>query len=227
MDDNKQQILQSIESKQSPQMAIIWLHGLGASGDDLMPLESELALTDALRIRHVFPNAPSIAVTINQSYVMPAWYDIRGTELTDREDESGIMASQALINAWIEQQIAAGIPAERIILAGFSQGGAMALHTALRYPQPLMGVVGLSCYLPLAVQCQSPDASLHNMPIFVGSGLYDPIVIPKWTQMSVAYLQRLGMANVVTKSYPMEHAICGQEIADIATWLRGLRTVSR
>ncbi|HEX5697907.1 MAG TPA: alpha/beta fold hydrolase, partial [Rhodoferax sp.] len=139
-----------IDTTPNPGAAVIWLHGLGADGNDFAGLVPELDLSGCPGIRFIFPHAPSMPVTINGGYVMPAWYDIRGTDLTSRQDETGIRVSEKAITALLEREITRGIPAKNIVLAGFSQGSAMALHTGLRFPQTLAGIMALSGYLPLA-----------------------------------------------------------------------------
>ena len=208
-----------IESAANPTAAVIWLHGLGADGNDFAGLVPELDLSRCPPIRFIFPHAPSIPVTVNGGYVMPAWYDIRGADLTSRQDDAGIRTSEAAIVALIEREIARGIPASRIVLAGFSQGCAMALHTGLRYPQTLAGIMALSGYLPLADRFALERTPANTpTPIFMAHGNQDPVVIPARGEASHDLLSSLGY-TVEWHSYPMPHSVHPREIADIAVFL--------
>lgn len=208
-----------IESAPQPTAAVIWLHGLGADGNDFAGLVPELDLSACPPIRFVFPHAPSLPVTINGGYVMPAWYDIRGADLVSRQDAEGIQASARAIDALIAHEISRGIAPERIVLAGFSQGCAMALHTGLRYPQALAGIMALSGYLPLA---ETFAAERHpanaNTPVFMAHGSQDPVVVPARGEASRDLLASLGYA-VQWHTYPMPHSVHPREIADIAAFL--------
>ena len=208
-----------IETAANPSAAVMWLHGLGADGNDFAGLVLELDLSACPAIRFVFPHAPDLPVTVNGGYVMPAWYDIYAPDLVKRQDEAGIRTSEKAIQALITREVARGIPAERIVLAGFSQGCAMALHTGLRYPQKLAGIVALSGYLPLADQFA---AERHNAnartPIFMAHGNQDPVVVPARGEASRDLLTRLGY-TVEWHSYPMPHSVHPQEVADIARFL--------
>lgn len=208
-----------IESAPNPGAAVIWLHGLGADGNDFAGLVPEFDLSHCPAIRFIFPHAPAQPVTINGGYVMPAWYDIRGADLTSREDEAGIRTSEKAICALVEREIARGIPASHIVLAGFSQGCAMALHTGLRYPQALAGIVALSGYLPLADQlaAERTPANAHT-PLFMAHGNQDPVVIPARSEASRDLLMKLGYP-VQWHSYPMPHSVHPREVADIAIFL--------
>ena len=208
-----------IETAPKPGTAVIWLHGLGADGNDFASLVPELDLSGCPGIRFIFPHAPSMPVTINGSYVMPAWYDILGTDLISRQDEAGIRASEKAITALIEREMARGIPASRIVLAGFSQGCAMALHTGLRFPQALAGIMALSGYLPLAEHfaAERTAANAHT-PIFMAHGNQDPVVAPARGEASRDLLTRLGYP-VQWHSYPMPHSLHPREVADIAVFL--------
>lgn len=208
-----------IETTSNPTAAVIWLHGLGADGNDFAGLVPELDLSDCPGIRFIFPHAPSIPVTINGGYVMPAWYDIRGADLLSQQDEAGIRTSERAIQALIAREVARGIPTERIVLAGFSQGCAMALHTGLRYPQRLAGIVALSGYLPLAQTFAAERAEANaKTPIFMAHGSQDPVVIPARGEASRDLLSGLGYA-VQWHSYPMPHSVHPREIADISAFL--------
>lgn len=203
-----------------PTAAVIWLHGLGASGDDFAAIVPELDLRGCPAIRFVFPHAPSIPVTINGGYVMPAWYDIRGADLVRREDEAGIRQSALAIEALIARELQRGIQPRRIVLAGFSQGCAMVLHTGLRHAQPLAGIMALSGYLPLAdtLAAERHPANQHT-PIFMAHGSEDPVVAPARAEASRDLLRPLGY-TVQWHSYPMPHSVHPQEIRDISDFLR-------
>src|SRR3954468_20016752 len=202
-----------IESGPNPQATVIWLHGLGADGHDFEPIVPELRLTKA--VRFVFPHAPTRAVTINNGMRMRAWYDIFQFG-GGAEDEKGIRASQKLVEELIGKQ---ELPAERIVLAGFSQGGAIVLQTALRYPERLAGVMALSTYLPLASMLSS-EAGKENreIPIFMAHGMYDDIIPVARAQQSREMLEKLGY-RVEWHDYPMPHSVCAPEIAHISNFL--------
>ncbi len=201
----------------NPSASVIWLHGLGADGSDFMPIVPELSLPKRA-IRFVFPNAPQMPVTINGGMVMPAWYDISDTAIR-REDERGVRTSQAAIEALIAREVSRGSPTGNIVLAGFSQGGAIALQTALRHPERLAGVMALSTYVPLA-DTLATEASPANrdVPIFMAHGMQDPVITLARAEQSRVLLQGLGY-RVEWRSYPMAHAVCPQEIVDIGRWL--------
>jgi phospholipase/carboxylesterase len=208
-----------LESAPNPTAAVIWLHGLGADGNDFAGLVPELNLSGCPPIRFVFPHAPSMAVTVNGGYVMPAWYDILGANLVDRQDTAGIQKSEQSIKALLENEVARGIPFDRIVLAGFSQGCAMALHTALRLPHTLAGIVALSGYLPLADRFATERHSANlATPIFMAHGTQDPVVILERGEKSRDALAALGYA-VQWHSYPMQHSVHPREVADISAFL--------
>ena len=202
----------------TPEAAVIVLHGLGADGNDFVPVAQ--MLDPGIGVRYVFPNAPEMPVTINNGYVMRAWYDIREGDLTQREDEAGLRRSQQAIDALIEREIARGIPAHRIVLMGFSQGCAMTLLTGLRQSHRLAGLVGLSGYLPLAAttEAERNPANQHT-PIFMAHGQDDPVVAIERAIASRDLLQSLGY-TVDWHEYPMPHSVCPEEIGDIAAFLR-------
>ncbi len=208
-----------IESAPNPSAAVIWMHGLGADGNDFAGLVPELNLDACPAIRFVFPHAPSMPVTLNGGYIMPAWYDILGLNLVARQDAAGIQKSERAIVALIENEVARGIPYERIVLAGFSQGCAMALHTGLRLPHKLAGIIALSGYLPLA---DSFTAERHlanaQTPIFMAHGTQDPVVVLARGEESRNALAALGQP-VHWHTYPMQHAVHPREIADISAFL--------
>lgn len=204
----------------TPIASIIWLHGLGADGHDFASIVPELHLAKEFPIRFVFPHAPMIPVTINNGHVMRAWYDILGLTATTREDKIGIRQSQAAIHTLIEYEKSLGIPANRIIVAGFSQGGAMALHTGLRYPERLAGILALSTYLPLASSLKAEATAANNdLPIFLAHGMQDNVVPYTFAQISQQALQYNGH-TIEFHTYPMAHSVCMEELADIAAWLR-------
>ncbi|RMG43415.1 MAG: carboxylesterase [Acidobacteria bacterium] len=200
--------------------AVIWLHGLGADGHDFVPIVPELRLPASPAVRFIFPHADLRPVTINMGLIMRAWYDIRDLSLDDRgHDPKGIAESAARIRELIDRERARGIAPERIVLAGFSQGGAMALHTGLRYPERLAGIVGLSCYL-LFPDRLAEEASQANrgLPVFLGHGTMDPMVPLAAGEQAAARLREAGYA-VTFHTYPVPHAVHPQEIADVGAWL--------
>ncbi|MDR7308361.1 alpha/beta fold hydrolase [Rhodoferax saidenbachensis] len=208
-----------LESAPNPTAAVIWLHGLGADGNDFAGLVPELDLASCQPIRFVFPHAPSIPITINGGYVMPAWYDLYGMDLVSKQDDRGIQKSEWAINALIENEVVRGIPYERIVLAGFSQGCAMALHTALRLPHKIAGVMALSGYLPLADRFPSErHAANARTPIFMAHGTQDPVVVIQRGEESRDALVKLGHP-VQWHTYPMPHSVHPREIADISAFL--------
>jgi len=197
--------------------SVIWLHGLGADGHDFEPIVNELTLTQS--IRFIFPHAPKMAVTINNGMIMPAWYDIRSSQIDNLQDETGIKKSQHAILALIEKEIERGIKSENIILAGFSQGGAIALHTALRYEYPLAGIMGLSTYLPLAETVENEiNEANRSTPIFLAHGGYDPIVPFQLASNTNVILNKLNYSTEL-KKYEMEHSVCPEEVNDISDWI--------
>jgi phospholipase/carboxylesterase len=209
-----------IETAPAPTAAVIWLHGLGASGDDFAAIVPELDLSGCAPIRFVFPHAPVMPVTINNGFEMPAWYDIFAPDLVRREDAEGIARSELAIEALIAHEVARGIPANRIVLAGFSQGCAMTLHTGLRHPQRLAGLMALSGYLPLAGSLAAErHAANADTPIFMAHGTADPVVVLPRAEESRAALEALGYA-VQWHTYPMPHSVHPREIADISAFLR-------
>jgi phospholipase/carboxylesterase len=213
-----------IETGPTPQAAVIWLHGLGADGRDFAALVPELNLDSCPPIRFIFPHAPSLPVTVNGGYVMPAWYDIRASNLISQEDEVGIRTSEQAICALLDHELARGIPATRIVLAGFSQGCAMALHTGLRYPQALAGIIALSGYLPLAERFAAERSAANaQTPIFMAHGSQDPVVVPARGEASRDLLKNLGYA-VRWHTYPMPHGVHPREIADISAFLTDVLT---
>jgi phospholipase/carboxylesterase len=198
--------------------SVILMHGLGADGHDFASIVPQLNLTGKLSVRFVFPHAPVRPITINAGYQMRAWYDILGFDKNQREDEKGIADSAMAIEALIEQEISRGIPTERIVLAGFSQGGAMALYCGLRYPRPLGGILALSTYLPIAktLAAQANHAN-KSVPIFMAHGAQDPVLPLEWATITDETLKALGY-KVDFHTYPMAHTVCADEVLDIKKW---------
>jgi phospholipase/carboxylesterase len=208
-----------IETGPSPAAVVVWMHGLGADGHDFAPIVPELALPSASAIRFVFPHAPLRAVTINRGMVMRAWYDVDDADGERREDEAGVRQSQVQIEALVARETARGVPAGRIVLAGFSQGGAMALHTGLRATERLAGILALSCFLPLAsTLAREAVPASRDVPILMAHGTHDSVIPIARARRSRDELLRLGYA-VEWREYPMPHAVCPSEIAEIGAWL--------
>jgi phospholipase/carboxylesterase len=211
-----------IETAPAPRAAVIWMHGLGADGHDFEPIVPELDLAGVPAIRFVFPHAPMRPVTINAGMVMRAWYDVAGQGGVRREDEQGVRASQRAIEALIERERKRGVAPARIVLAGFSQGGAMALHTGLRYAERLAGLVALSSFLPLPDTLAAEASPVNRgVPIFVAHGTHDPMIPLDRARDSRDRLLALGY-RVEWHEYPMPHSVCAEEITDLSTWLRGV-----
>jgi phospholipase/carboxylesterase len=212
-----------IETGKNPAASVIWMHGLGADGSDFVPIVEELELDGTPGIRFLFPHAPMRPVTINNGYVMRAWFDVSLGDLegnSRRADERGVRESQAQIAALIEREAKRGVEPEHIVLAGFSQGGAIALQTGLRYPRRLAGVMALSAYLPLAdTLAREATPASKATPIFMAHGIYDPLIPLAMGAGSMTLLTGFGYA-VEWRQYPMPHSVCPQEIEDIGAWLR-------
>lgn len=199
---------------------IIWLHGLGADGHDFEPIVPELNLPGKHGIRFIFPHAPQRPVTINAGEEMPAWFDLSSMDFALHEDEEGIKTSAQQIEEIIQSQNNRGINTNKIVIAGFSQGGAIALYTGLRYPEPLAGIMALSTYLPLAKTFENnlPDAN-QDTPIMMCHGTDDPIVPYHLGDDSRFFMEKAGL-NIEWYSYPMQHSVCPDEINDISLWLQ-------
>ena len=209
-----------IETGPAPEASVIWLHGLGADGHDFEPVIPELVGPRERALRFVFPHSPVRPVTINNGYQMRAWYDIAGIDRHSVEDEAGIRGSDAAVRALIARENERGVPANRIVLAGFSQGGAMALFTGLRYPEKLAGLMGLSCYVLLASTLEAErHAANQSTPIFMAHGLLDPVIDVSLGEGSRKFLESKGY-SIEWHTYPMPHSVCAEEIAAIAAWLR-------
>jgi phospholipase/carboxylesterase len=206
----------------TPTASVIWLHGLGADGNDFVPIVPDLRLPPALGVRFVFPHAPVRAVTLNQGLQMRAWYDIKVLSIDSSEDADGIADSAVRIAEYVRQERTQGIAANRIVIAGFSQGGAMALHCALRWDESLAGVLALSAYLPLRHRLAAEaSAANHKTPILMCHGRNDPVVAVQYARLSRDTLLQRGY-TVQWKEYDMQHAVCAGEIDDIAAWLMHL-----
>ena len=209
-----------VDTGPNPTASVIWLHGLGASGDDFVPIVRELDLTGLPAIRFIFPHAPTMPVTVNNGYVMRAWYDIIGADLSRREDEKGLRASQAMVEQLIAQEKARGVPAERIVLAGFSQGCAMTLQTGLRHPEKLAGLLCLSGYVPLHTTIAAErNAANQQTPIFLAHGRGDQVIPVIRAEQSRDLLKSLGY-DVEWHEYMMPHSVCHEEVDDIGAWFR-------
>ena len=198
--------------------SIIWLHGLGADGGDFAPIVPQLGLPAAYAVRFVFPSAPSIAVTINQGMVMPAWYDILELGDNRRLDETGLRASAGKVQALMRQEIDRGVPSERILLAGFSQGGAVCLEAGLSFQYRIGGIIALSTYFPTAASVDVHPAQI-GLPVLVCHGSMDPMLNESLARDAVESLRRLGMVPEY-HAYPMVHQVCPQEIEQIGQWIR-------
>lgn len=207
-----------LEPEQPATASVIWLHGLGADGYDFEPIVPQLGLGSA-PIRFIFPHAPHRPVTVNSGYEMRAWYDISSTDLSEGEDEAGTRESEQQLVRWIEHERELGIAASRIVVAGFSQGGAIVLHTGLRYPERLAGIMALSTYLPLADTVEKErHVANGDVPLFMAHGLDDPIIPLQLAEKSRARIEALGHP-MEWHTYAMPHSVCHEEIADIAKWL--------
>jgi phospholipase/carboxylesterase len=215
-----------IETGPNPSGSVIWLHGLGADGHDFEPIVPELRLPGSLALRFVFPHAPVRPVTINGGMSMRAWYDIFSLDRDGPVDEDGIRRSGVILDGLIRREQERGIDARRIVVAGFSQGGAIAIHSALRFPDRLAGLMALSTYLPLhgylaAEVLDNEAAANKDLPIFMAHGSFDPVLPFQMGRSSADLLIESGF-NVEWHDYPMAHAVCAEEIDDIRQWLVGL-----
>jgi phospholipase/carboxylesterase len=209
-----------LETAPNPLASVIWLHGLGADGNDFVPVVRELALPPDLAVRFVFPHAPVRAVTINNGVRMRAWYDIAAADLNNRADLAGVKQSQAQVEALIGREVQRGISPARIVLAGFSQGGAVALYTGLRHAERLAGIMALSTYLIGADALAIEAASINRgVPIFMAHGTADPIVRFDWGNASFRALVQAGY-KVDWHTYGMEHSVCMEEIEAVSAWLQ-------
>ena len=206
-----------VEPTHAANAAVIWMHGLGADGHDFEPVVPHLDLATSLAVRFVFPNAPSIPVTLNNGFVMPAWYDILSLELERRVDETQLRASAAAVAKLVAREQQRGIAAERIIIAGFSQGGAVGFELALTYPARLAGLIALSTYFATQ-NSVVPNPANAGLAVMIGHGSHDPMVDDRFGQQSAARLRELGYA-VEYHSYPIEHSVSMEEIKDIGRFI--------
>lgn len=216
------QTLERTHGGATPTHAVIWLHGLGASADDFVPVIPYLGLASQPSIRFIFPQAPNRPITVNNGYVMPGWYDIKGMDLADKEDLPGITESQEILEALISEQLAKGIPSENIILAGFSQGGAVAYYTGIRSSHRFAGILALSTYLPFLRTAADEQSGVNtSTPIMAMHGTEDAVVPLAVGNLSADSLSQLGY-SVTWKQYSMEHSVIPEQIADIGVWINQL-----
>jgi len=215
-------ILPSIELETAPGAgaSVIWLHGLGADGNDFVPIVPELGIPSSTPVRFIFPHAPVRAVTINNGFRMRAWYDISAADLTNRADLAGVRESRSQVEALVAREKTRGVPASRIVLAGFSQGGAIALYTGVRCTERLAGIIALSTYLvaPDTLGAEASDAN-RGVPIFMAHGTADPVVRPEWGEASRRVLVSSGYP-VEWHTYGMPHSVCMEEVGAIGAWIR-------
>ena len=208
-----------LEPEQPADACVIWLHGLGASGDDFVPVVPHLKLPQGPNIRFIFPHAPAMPVTCNGGYIMPAWYDILALSEIRKIEPGGLLQSRDRINAIIDQQIGQGIATDRIIVIGFSQGGAVAYHAALTYPQKLAGLIALSTYLPEPALLEQQDRSANQTsPVRIAHGDFDDMVTERASKLAYDWLQKQGY-DVTWQRYPMAHEVCISEIRQIGQWI--------
>jgi phospholipase/carboxylesterase len=201
--------------------SVILLHGLGADGWDFVPIVNELRLPDTLPVRFVFPHAPQRPLTVNNGYVMRAWYDITSFTPEGRADAAGLVESARRIDDYLRKEIALGVPAARLVLAGFSQGGAVALHAGLRFPERLAGLLALSCYLPFPSSLAAEKSAANlDVPILMCHGRMDPVVHIGMGLEARDALKAQGY-SVEWHEYPMQHEVCAEELAEVARWLKG------
>ncbi len=206
------------ETQPEPDASVIWLHGLGADGNDFAPIVPALRLPESLAIRFIFPHAPSIPVTVNGGVVMPAWYDILEMDIDRKVDTGQLMKSAAEINDFVARELKRNINSERIVIAGFSQGGAVAYQVALSCKLPLAGLLAMSTYFATVDTIHLSDAN-KDIPIKIQHGTHDPVVPESLGQKATTQLVKLGY-SVNYQNYPMEHAVCPQQISDISLWLQ-------
>ena len=206
------------ETRSNPDATVIWLHGLGADGHDFAPIVPELNLPEALGIRFIFPHAPSIPVTVNGGYVMPAWFDILEMDIDRKVDAAQLLVSAAAINRLVDRELERGIDSRRIILAGFSQGGAVAYQVSLSHPQPLGGLIAMSTYFATSDSITLSEAN-RDLPIEIQHGLHDPVVPQALGIRAAEFLKDRGYA-VAFRTYPMDHSVCPQQIGHIAEALQ-------
>lgn len=209
-----------VRTAEETEYTIIWLHGLGADGSDFVPLVPELRLPKSLAIKFIFPHAPVRPITLNNGFEMRAWFDMFSLDRSNNTDESDLLTTVGWVNDFIDQEINNGIPSKNILLAGFSQGGVIALHAGLRYPKKLAGVMALSTYMPFDENLfKQVSAEQKGLPVFAVHGTWDPVIpVASW-QDYVPKLEAQGF-DVEAHSYEMEHSLCAEEIKDISAWLQ-------
>lgn len=214
--------IERIYGAAEPTHAVIWLHGLGATADDFVPVIPYLGLASSLGVRFVFPQAPNRPITINGGHVMPGWYDIKGTDITDKEDLPGMTESRTTLEGLVDEQIKRGIPSTNIVLAGFSQGGAVAYYTAVRSQHKLGGLLALSTYLPFLAQLSAEHSGVNkSTPILAMHGNADPVVPLQAGKLSADGLVALGYP-VEWRVYSMEHNVIPEQLTDIGVWLNSI-----
>ncbi len=206
------------ETSSNPDSTVIWLHGLGADGNDFAPIVPELKLPADLAIRFIFPHAPSIPVTVNGGFVMPAWFDILEMDIDRQIDSTGLMASAREINTFIDREIDRGIDSRRIIIAGFSQGGAVAYQVVLSHKKTFGGLLAMSTYFATADTIEYSESN-KTIPILIQHGEHDPVVPELLGRKATTRLIKKGY-SVSYQSYPMEHSVCPKQIDDISEWLQ-------
>ncbi len=209
-----------LETTPTPDSTVIWLHGLGADGNDFAPIVPELNLPAELAVRFIFPHAPTMPVTVNGGFVMPAWYDIMAMEIDREIDIAGLMQSAQAINAFISRELERGIDSRKIVIAGFSQGGAVAYQAALSHPKQLGGLLAMSTYLATADAITYSEIN-KTLPIKIQHGVHDPVVPEQLGRKSASQLTKQGY-TVSYQTYPMEHAVCPEQIRDISEWLQSI-----
>ncbi|MFT5699510.1 MAG: phospholipase/carboxylesterase [Desulforhopalus sp.] len=208
------------ETQSNPNASVIWLHGLGADGNDFAPIVPELDLPEDLSVRFIFPHAPSIPVTVNGGFVMPAWYDILEMDIDRKVDTKGLIDSAHQIEKFVDQELSRGIDSKKIVIAGFSQGGAVAYHFALGYDKPLAGLLAMSTYFATSHTVNYSEAN-KSIPIEIQHGTFDPVVPEQLAQKAISDLSAKGYTPEYT-SYPMEHSVCPEQITDISGWLKNI-----
>ncbi|MEE9310582.1 MAG: alpha/beta fold hydrolase [Cocleimonas sp.] len=211
---------ETVKTAEKTEYTIIWLHGLGADGNDFVPLVPELRLPESLAIKFIFPHAPVRPITLNNGHEMRAWFDMFSLDRSNNTDENDLLTTVGWINQFIDQEIEKGTPSTKIILAGFSQGGVIAFHAGLRYPKKLAGVMALSTYMPFDENLFAQTTNEQKgLPIFAAHGIHDPVIpIASWED----YAPKLKAQkfDVDAHSYPMEHSLCAEEVRDISVWLQ-------
>lgn len=219
---HKMSLKERIHGTNMPTHSVIWLHGLGASSDDFYSVVPHLGLSSKLSIRFVFPQAPDRPITINGGYVMPGWYDIKGADISDKEDLIGMSESQATVEALISQELDRGVPSENIIIAGFSQGGAVAYYTGIRAKQKLAGILAMSTYMPFAGKAKAEQSGLNiDTPILAMHGIHDTVVPLSLGKQSVSALKALAY-SVQWQEYEMEHNVIPEQLNDIGQWINSV-----